>query len=127
MIWFIFVYFSIDPAPNKTCNDGDIRLSNGATDNEGRVEICFNEVWGSICDDSWDRREVSVVCRELGYTDDVNNLVVLGAFFGKGENAIHLDDLACIGNETKLANCSHPPVGIHNCAHAEDVGVVCSG
>lgn len=67
-----------------------------------------------------------MVCRQLGYSDSVQHLVVHGAFFGKGESAIHLDDLSCTGNETMLADCSHPPVGTHNCAHSEDAGVVCT-
>ncbi len=51
------------------CNDGDIQLVNGATENEGRVEICFNNHWGTICDDQWGPQEATVVCRQLGYGD----------------------------------------------------------
>ena len=39
----------------------------GTTDYEGRVEVCWNEIWGTICDYSWDSRDASVVCRQLGY------------------------------------------------------------
>ena len=51
------------------CLDGDLRLQGGATPLEGRVEICRNAVWGSICDTNWDADDATVVCRQLGFSD----------------------------------------------------------
>lgn len=50
------------------CVDGDIRLVGGATALEGRVEVCRNFLWGSVCESYWDIREGQVVCRQLGYS-----------------------------------------------------------
>ena len=49
---------------------------------------------------------------------------VRGAFFGVGDGDILLDDVACLGNETKLVNCDFD--GIPFCTHSEDAGVICA-
>ena len=48
------------------CQDGQIRLRGGRSSTEGRVEICFNNQWGTVCDDFWDARDATVVCTQLG-------------------------------------------------------------
>ena len=50
------------------CNDRSIRLVGGTDAFEGRIEVCYNETWGSICDNSWSRADANVACRQLGFS-----------------------------------------------------------
>ena len=51
----------------RECNETEVRLVDGQTPDDGRVEICLNGLWGSVCDDRWDIRDAEVVCRQLQY------------------------------------------------------------
>jgi len=52
---------------NAKCTTGDIRLADGLIPNAGRVEICINNVWGTVCDYQWQMSSASVVCKQLGF------------------------------------------------------------
>ncbi len=108
------------------CGNGDVRLVGGTSSSmEGRVEVCNNNVWGTVCDDLWDLSDGNVVCRQLGFG---NASQALGnGFFGQGTGPIHLDNLQCTGNEASLFDCLHNGIGIEDCSHFEDAGVICAG
>ena len=45
-----------------------MRLVNGGSSLEGRLEVCLNGVWGTICDQSWDDNDAGVACSQMGYS-----------------------------------------------------------
>ena len=49
------------------CTHGEIRLRNGLTSREGRVEICVDGTWGTVCHSGWSYNDARVVCKQLGY------------------------------------------------------------
>ena len=51
------------------CSNGDIRLVGGESEREGRVEVCNNRRWGTVCGKQWTDNNTAVVCRYLGFSD----------------------------------------------------------
>ena len=109
------------------CKTGvNVRLAEGSSYNEGRVEVYYNRQWGTVCDDGWDDTDAGVVCRQLGLGS--SGMAIGLADFGQGSGPIWLDSVTCTGNELTLANCGHLGVNVtRSCAHNEDAGVRCSG
>ncbi|XP_029107709.1 antigen WC1.1-like [Scleropages formosus] len=106
-----------------TTADSDVRLVNGNSPCEGRVEVRRDEQWGTVCDDDWDMTDSSVVCRQMFCGDAV---AAPDDFrFGPGTGNIWMDDVSCQGSESTLKDCEHERQS--DCSHIEDVGIICSG
>ena len=49
------------------CTYGDLRLTGGANELEGLLEVCIDDQWGSICDNFWTTNDANVACQQLGF------------------------------------------------------------
>ncbi|XP_072048940.1 uncharacterized protein [Amphiura filiformis] len=123
--WLILSY--LDP--------GEVRLVGGLNTNEGRVEVFYNNAWGTVCADSWDDDDAMVVCRQLGFPSGdargvistLSHFLYTSAEFGQGTGPVWLDDVSCSGSENRLDECRHNGWGNQNCpGHYQDAGVICN-
>ena len=121
--------------------EGAVRLVDGTVPYRGRVEICEERRWRSICSERWDINDATVVCRQLGYPAEILYRI-LGPYtiaientgaqafccgeYGNGpeEQPVLRDYFNCRGNEKNLSEC-YKSLG-SECNHSQDVSVICS-
>jgi deleted-in-malignant-brain-tumors protein 1 len=107
------------------CDTGELRLANGTTPNQGRVEFCRNGVWGTVSDYWFDINDAKVVCRKLGYNPDGSGLTFSGgAPYGEGVGQVFLGYLNCQGTEDQILDCDYDNSWIDS-DHSHDVGITC--
>uniref|UniRef100_A0A452GKK5 SRCR domain-containing protein n=1 Tax=Gopherus agassizii TaxID=38772 RepID=A0A452GKK5_9SAUR len=101
-----------------------LRLLNGESQCDGRVEISLHDVWDRVLDDQWDMNDASVVCRQLqcGVAEKAYN----PPKSERGTGPVGLRRVQCAGNETRLTLCDNSTSETAQAGIAEDVGVICS-
>ena len=104
--------------------DGALRIA-GNNPYTGRIEVFFNDHWGTICDNGWNIDAGRVACKQLGF--DRVSQVFSGASHGQGTGPIWINAVNCFGNESSISSCGHSGWGNHeNCTHSQDASVTCS-
>lgn len=126
------------------CTDGEARLVDGPSTNKGRLEICHNQAWATVCNSGFSTEESRVVCAQLGFQRYGNTIIKLiistakfsghkcvGAtsrtnVYGQGIGPIY--GFSCRGTESSLSSCSvQSHQTIVACSHSRDVSVDCEG
>ena len=59
-------YLAAPSTLESNCTNGALRLRGGRNQLEGRVELCINNAWGTVCDDEFSSQDAEVVCRQIG-------------------------------------------------------------
>ena len=124
-VWVQFTILVLHSVPVPYSNYS-VRLADGPTEHEGRVEVFFNGEWGSICNDGWSLQDAEVICKQLHFNGVVSTPNV--RFYGPGDRntPVQLTQVSCNGDEEQLRDCtvSHDT---STCSHSEDVGIKCVG
>lgn len=102
-----------------------VRLVNGSSPAEGRVEVFYQGKWGTVCGTNATFDLAIVVCRQLGYRETV--ALKTNASFGSGSGPVWLEPSCYAGINSTVVDCIHAGWGETDCDHSQDVGVVCSG
>ena len=126
LVHYLFtIYIPTDVTSDDTVAEGSVRLVEGTTPLEGRVEIFLLGQWGTVCDYNWDFADATVVCRQLGYPRAVE--APRYAAFGAGSGPSWYYSLYCTGTERNLTECSKSNSNFGSaCFHSRDAGAVCS-
>ena len=122
------------------CTHGEIRLVGGSGHNEGRVEICLLNEWGTVCNNRWSMNHAKVVCGQLGFNSVGKHSgpkcvhgykcsYFSGAKtltnFAKGKGKIWLEHVQCTGSETAITKCPFKKKQSGECTHDKDAAVWC--
>jgi len=134
------------------CTIGDVHLLNGTSEHEGRVEVCFGNVWGTVCSKSWDNRDAGVICKQLFNSSfgrqcirpyelcslyypllrvHLGGYAINGSMFGSGNIPIVIQNINCIGTEKFLTDCSTATFTTSSttslCNNSTVAGIACYG
>lgn len=51
----------------RVCSHGSLRLVNGSSNYTGRLEVCINGVWGTVCGNVWNNVNTRTACSQMGF------------------------------------------------------------
>lgn len=81
--------------------EGSVRLAGGDLES-GRIELYFDGHWGTVCDNAWDMRMATIVCRQLLR---VLSLLSKWRHMVKEMDLFHMGSMECMGDEWFLLDC----------------------
>lgn len=104
---------------------GNVKLAEGHNRCAGRVEFYDKGQWGTVCGESWDINDATVVCRQLD-CGRVHKITTMNEF-GHGTGHNWVEQIECSGSESTLAQCARQPYEDRTCNTTSIAGVICIG
>ncbi|XP_042894789.1 protein bark beetle [Parasteatoda tepidariorum] len=107
----------------------EVRLVDGHSILEGRLQLFYKGQWHSVCTNSknWTENSLQVMCRQLGFTGGH-----LNRWFPRSNDSSQFmyEDPQCSGNESSLFDCPNwnsRQIGSGVCDFHADIGISCEG
>ena len=138
---YIYTYMYIIFLLAVDCVHGALRLAGSSVSHQGRVEVCQNNTWKTICSNFWGINETMVICRQLGYSanggfmnmHNISSIIIMLFFLDsrvvsyslRDSTPIHMYSFSCTGEEKSILNCSKTNSNSQICYRS--AGVVCGG
>ena len=116
-----------------------MRLVGGLTNREGRVEVCLDGRWGTVCGEGWGDTEAGLVCSTMGFPAQSKHisqtihtiatyiplLLTDSTMYQFGGHLVQpIYNLTCSSSESDLPNCT-VTLAPDSCDHSMDLGVRC--
>uniref|UniRef100_A0A3B5AD72 SRCR domain-containing protein n=1 Tax=Stegastes partitus TaxID=144197 RepID=A0A3B5AD72_9TELE len=100
-------------SPRRPLGQSNVKLASGPNRCIGRVEFYNNGQWGTVCGESWDINDASVVCRQLdcGRAHKITTM----SEYGQGTGTTWIDQIECNGMESTLPQCPQRPFTDKTC------------
>jgi len=100
------------------------RFFKGKSTSQGLVQVYYNNNWGWVCADQWEKQDADVACRMMGFDGS------LSSFKEKEDNKekkyrAWLNDMQCTGNERSLFSCVHGRLKTRKCEKRLRAGATC--
>ena len=103
--------------------DGALRLVDGQSEHEGRVEVYHFGQWGTVDSYQWDLLDAIVACRQINYS----TAVTTKEYSCNSSSSVRLSSVQCTGLESKLTQCRNAAPTMRSPCNHRDAGVVCAG
>lgn len=113
---------------NAVCHlqfPGNVKLSDGPHRCAGRVDIFDKGQWGTVCGESWDINDATVVCRQLNC--ERAHKITKMTEYGLGVGQTGIEQIECSGRESTLSQCPQRPYRGRTCNTTAKAGVICTG